>query len=330
MYSFEDRMRAVELYIKYGHSVADVIRELGYPNRGSLRYWFREFEESGDLRAGKARPRSFSDERVRAAVDHYLEHGRSPARTVRAMGYPKSRATLAAWVDELAPGQRREVRACGNCTHSYEDKVDAVAALETRSKPAAGLEGRVRELELRKAMLEGTVELLGKDPGADPNRLTNREKTLLVGSLRPSWALKDLLAGIGLEKSSYYYQVGAIAVGDKDAELREQVRAVFDASDKTYGRRRVHDELAAGGSPAGERRIARIMREERLAARGRKRRRGYSPCKGGGYPGTPATRRGATSARGCPTSRGSPASRSSASPRARPSSASCSTASTGR
>ena len=68
MYSFEDRMRAVELYIKYGHSAADVIRELGYPSRGSLCNRFREFEESGDLRA---------------------------------MGYPKSRAALAAWVDEL-------------------------------------------------------------------------------------------------------------------------------------------------------------------------------------------------------------------------------------
>lgn len=120
MYSFEDRIRAVELYIKYGHSAADVIREPGYPSRASLRNWFREFEESGDLRAGKVRPCSFSDEQVRAAVDHYLEHGRSPARTVRAMGHPKSRATLAAWVDELAPGQRREARAHGNRTHSHE------------------------------------------------------------------------------------------------------------------------------------------------------------------------------------------------------------------
>lgn len=101
MCSFEDRMRAVELYIKYGHCAADMIREPGYPNRGSLRNWFREFEESGDLHAGKVRPRSFSDERVRAAVDHNLEHGRPLARTVRAMGYPKSGATLAAWVDEL-------------------------------------------------------------------------------------------------------------------------------------------------------------------------------------------------------------------------------------
>lgn len=78
-------------------------------------------------------------------------------------------------------------------------------------------------------------------------------------------------------------------MGDKGAELSGQVRAVFDASDKTYGRRRVHDELAASGVPAGERRIARIMREGRLVARGRKRRRDYGSYKGG-YPGTPTTR----------------------------------------
>jgi len=33
MYSYEDRMKAVELYIKYDLSAAATIRELGYPNR---------------------------------------------------------------------------------------------------------------------------------------------------------------------------------------------------------------------------------------------------------------------------------------------------------
>jgi len=32
MYSREKRMKAIELYIKYGKSTADVIRELGYPD----------------------------------------------------------------------------------------------------------------------------------------------------------------------------------------------------------------------------------------------------------------------------------------------------------
>lgn len=57
--------------------------------------------------------------------------------------------------------------------------------------------------------------------------------------------------GVGLRKFSHYYQVSAIAAGDRDAELRERVRAVFDANDETYGRRRIHDELAASAGSRG-------------------------------------------------------------------------------
>ncbi len=39
MYSREERMKAIELYIKYDKNIAAVIRELGYPNRGALPRW---------------------------------------------------------------------------------------------------------------------------------------------------------------------------------------------------------------------------------------------------------------------------------------------------
>lgn len=42
-----------------------------------------------------------------AAVDHYLEYGRRPGRTMRMLGYPKSKELLMAWIDELAPGRRK-------------------------------------------------------------------------------------------------------------------------------------------------------------------------------------------------------------------------------
>lgn len=64
---------------------------------------------------------------------------------------------------------------------------------------------------------------------------------------------------------------------DIDAlEAREMVCAVFDANDGTYGRRRIHDELKAQGHVVGERRIGRIMAEERPGARGKaKPKRGH-------------------------------------------------------
>ncbi len=39
MNSYEDRMRAVTLYIKLGKRVQATIRELGYPSKNTLRGW---------------------------------------------------------------------------------------------------------------------------------------------------------------------------------------------------------------------------------------------------------------------------------------------------
>lgn len=49
MYSYEDRIKAVKLYIKYDLSIADTVRELGYPNHNMLVRWYKEYQETGRL-----------------------------------------------------------------------------------------------------------------------------------------------------------------------------------------------------------------------------------------------------------------------------------------
>ena len=49
MYSYEERMKAVRLYIEYDHRGAAAVRKLGYPTRRTLRDWHREYLESGIL-----------------------------------------------------------------------------------------------------------------------------------------------------------------------------------------------------------------------------------------------------------------------------------------
>ena len=109
-YSKEQRDRAVDLYIKYEHSAADVIHELGYPSKGALLSWYAdrlEEERTGVPSRRGERYRRYSDEQKQAAMDHYLEYGRRPGRTMRMLGYPKSKELLMAWIDELAPGRRK-------------------------------------------------------------------------------------------------------------------------------------------------------------------------------------------------------------------------------
>ena len=109
-YSKEQHDRAVDLYVRYERCAADVIHELGYPSRGMLPVWYRERleeERTGRQSTRGKRYRRYTDEQKRAAVDHYLGHGRRLKRTMRALGYPKSYELLTAWIDELAPGQRK-------------------------------------------------------------------------------------------------------------------------------------------------------------------------------------------------------------------------------
>ncbi|MFR9542523.1 MAG: hypothetical protein SNH27_10765 [Rikenellaceae bacterium] len=42
MFSYKERMMAVELYMQRGCNVGAVLRELGYPSPGALRQWHKE------------------------------------------------------------------------------------------------------------------------------------------------------------------------------------------------------------------------------------------------------------------------------------------------
>jgi putative transposase len=102
MYSYEDRLRAVRLYIKLGKRVRLTIRQLGYPTKNALKSWYREFEQSHDLPAGYARRPRFTEVQREQAVQHYLENGRCLSATIVALGYP-SRRLLFDWVREFNP-----------------------------------------------------------------------------------------------------------------------------------------------------------------------------------------------------------------------------------
>jgi len=123
MYSYENRIRAVKLYIKLGKRTRPTIRRLGYPTKNALKSWYREYEQSRDLQLGYVRSRQkYSDQQKRAAVQHYLDHDRCVAATMKALGY-SGRQTLTAWINELHPSLRNHVVSRAATTqHSPEIK----------------------------------------------------------------------------------------------------------------------------------------------------------------------------------------------------------------
>jgi hypothetical protein len=90
--------------------------------------WWKEYERTRKVPEREPRTPAFSDGQMQSAVSYYLEHGRSLSRTRRAMGYPKSNAILAKWIDELAPGKRKVSKArISRRPVPIAEKIDAVA-----------------------------------------------------------------------------------------------------------------------------------------------------------------------------------------------------------
>src|SRR3982751_372734 len=87
MYSYEDRIRAVELYIKLGKRVRPTIRQLGYPTKNALKGWYREYAQRLDLPAGYAgRPPKYSQAQKEASAGTT----RSGSRSLLALSVPSN------------------------------------------------------------------------------------------------------------------------------------------------------------------------------------------------------------------------------------------------
>lgn len=184
MYSYEDRMRAVKLYIKYDKSAASVIQELGYPNRHTLKNWYLEYQQNNDLKKKSQRASKFSYEQEETAVSYYMEHGKSISRTIRALGYP-SRTLLKQWIQKQHPEEKTHCVRNSPLVHlTKEQKERAVQELCKR-------ENTVQEIATQYNVSRCSVynwawELLGKGniPVMPKCRKTNKKEPVSVEELQ--------------------------------------------------------------------------------------------------------------------------------------------------
>lgn len=321
-YSCEEKMKAVELYIKYDCSPSAVIYELGYPSRGRLSKWYQEYLKTGTVSDENEHRSKYTAEQRAEAIKYYLEHGRSVSKTIRALGYPKKTA-LCDWLKEdLSPEQRKWRCKTGFSMLRYSEeqkqeividyltkkntptelsnkygiapttvykwrdryisgegtvkmppkkvrkKTENVKELESQIKQlqeqAEALEQQVYQLRLEKDVLEKAAEIIKKDQGISLLTLTNKEKAIVIDTLRMKYSLKELLSVFHMAKSSYCYQVRSIHRIDKYIDIRKIIRKSFLESNGVYGYRRIHCEITSDGSVISEKVVRKLMKEECL------------------------------------------------------------------
>ena len=133
MYTYEQRMAAVKLYIKYYHKAGAVIRELGYPDRHMLVKWFEEYESTGDLHQKSLRSEKYTEDQKQTALQFYQEHGRSITLTVNMLGYP-GKTTFKRWLNEAFPDRKKYCVSGGAMVEFPQEKKEQAVIAEVTPK----------------------------------------------------------------------------------------------------------------------------------------------------------------------------------------------------
>lgn len=137
------------------------------------------------------------------------------------------------------------------------------------------------ELEIELEIIRHTKGLVGKGEGADPDNLTNRERSRLVLHLAGRFDMmpRDLLGRCGFSRSTFHNDRKRLGRPGKDEWLFEPVMAAFNQSHERYGFRRIWRMLRDQGIRVCARRVMKLMTEHGIVPKLRGRRR-YSSYSG--------------------------------------------------
>ncbi|MCQ2555679.1 MAG: IS3 family transposase [Clostridia bacterium] len=109
---------------------------------------------------------------------------------------------------------------------------------------------------------------------------TQGEKAAIIRELREEgYPLKHLLKAMGLARSTYYFELNKTnAVDERNAEITEVIKDIFEHHKHRYGVRRVHMEMRNLGFTVNHKRVQRIMHQ--LGLLGKRPKQKYHSYKG--------------------------------------------------
>lgn len=278
MYSQDKIDIALQVYHQCG-SVTETIRVLGYPTRRALYTWIENEGMPKSLRKEAihvntaGHPRNPSLEVKMDALHSCFELGESIKSVSEEIGY--TRASIYAWRKKYLRGGTAALK---------NDKNIPPDTLKEGNTPTPAneieqLHAQMQDMQMEIDILKETINVLKKDPGIDQSALRNREKAVIVDALKNKYPLPFLLKRVSLSKSSYYYQEATFRQEDEYSSIRRRVTELFLENAERYGYRRIYGLLKREGTTLSEKVVRRIMREEGLEVKTRKRRK-YSSYQG--------------------------------------------------
>ncbi len=272
-FTSDQKKKAVKYYLEHGKNFSRTIRILGYPSRTLLRYWVDEI--APEHRKKRILSVQYSYEQKKESVVALCTRKSSAKEVASELGV--SREVLYSWKKKLLGKEEFYTVKRKNTPPLSEEAAELLSEITE-------LKRHVRKLNLEKDILEGTIEILKKDPGVDPKNLTNKEKSILVAALKSEYKVYELLESLGIRRSTFFYIQNTMKQPFKYEETQGRIKSLFKENDSRYGYRRLHAELRKEEIFVSEKVVRRLMNQSNLIVKSKKRKK-YSSYQGEGLPG---------------------------------------------
>lgn len=253
-YTEEQKEKAIKYYFDHGSNATKTITALGYPCRSILKEWIDK-KYPGQQKNCSYRKSlvEYTEVQKESAVKELLLREKTVKDIAQDIGV--DRGTLYNWKNQKLGKE---------AAPKMKPRVDLPNNKESLEGEVKRLKDEIHRLQLEKDILEKTADIIKKDPGINPKKLTNKEKTEVIDALKNKYRLMELLLFLKLPKSSYFYQKAQLAKSDKYTQLREDITNIFNTNYKAYGYRRIHLALKNKGIVVSEKVIRKIMKQNDL------------------------------------------------------------------
>ena len=269
MYSKEQVIAALLLYKKL-KSIPKTIKLLGYPSQGSLCTWINDYPDV--IAPSQRKPIIHASIELKLqAVHRCINNGETVKSVSEDIGYTKTAVSI--WIRKY-----KQEGAVSLMNRKDTDLPINPSDIQSTDDIEA-LKAQMYEMQMEIDILKETINVLKKDPGVNQEALSNREKAVIVDALKNKYSLPKLHKHLHLSRSSYYYQSKVLKSEDKYINLRLRIIDLFHSNYNAFGYRKIHMLLKREGITTSEKVIRRIMKQEGLIVKVRKRRK-YNSYKG--------------------------------------------------
>ncbi|MDX8044760.1 IS3 family transposase [Gracilibacillus sp. S3-1-1] len=222
--------------------------------RAQFQYWLKLYELHGE----EGLKNTYTNYSVRFKLDvlNYMVQSGASLMDTAALFKISSYTMVYDWQKKLETGDVEALEPREKGSPSMKKK----STQQLKHTPAKGsveaLEARIIQLEMENEYFKKVECLSSKQ-----RKVTKQDKAEVVYELRYKYSVKELVKLAGIPRSTYYDLVKKRNQPDPDADLKVEIKSIYNEHEGRYGYRRIRDELANRGKKVNHKKVKRIMKE---------------------------------------------------------------------